>query len=358
MVEKCDDGGYKKPRAVEATPGATPVTKPAVEGGTFFIFNHTTGCAQSYSISISILKLSFEGDLKNDDSFDDVYVEIVSPNISPSRSKTFSKKVQKVNFETSHVVSSELFETLMKSATVEEPQDLEVTFIVRKRSGTLLGVGSLNLNLLKDKEDEVDLYQSAGEKEKEPLNVGDMVFYDHWQFGPVLVEIAKVDHEGAFDGGETYSISSPKLASNVIETVRNRLLTQKVGYLRVSLSGLDDVYEAALFMSGFLKISMHKHGVPRPEKSKPELKKHWFVLDAANGLLLQYEDQNQNREIKRYDLSKAWNVKRDDDTPYQLSFTLRGEDHILVADTEEASKKWHRNIRIVVKREYDFELFD
>lgn len=67
---------------------------------------------------------------------------------------------------------------------------------------------------------------AADVEDEAPLKVGDVVFYNHRELGHILVEISKVDHEGSFDGGATYVISSPDLAGGVVETVRSRLHTK------------------------------------------------------------------------------------------------------------------------------------
>ena len=47
----------------------------------------------------------------------------------------------------------------------------------------------------------------------------------HWSrsLGPIPAKIVGIDRRGAFDGGETYLIESPRLDGDAIETVRERL---------------------------------------------------------------------------------------------------------------------------------------
>lgn len=57
------------------------------------------------------------------------------------------------------------------------------------------------------------------------LRKGDVVEYEHRQFGRIIVEIVGVDHEGTHDGGVTYVIAAPEI-QGVVETTRSRLRTR------------------------------------------------------------------------------------------------------------------------------------
>ena len=61
-------------------------------------------------------------------------------------------------------------------------------------------------------------------KPADPLEPGEVVYYQHRDAGWILVKVLSVDREGTHDGGETYVIGgAPQLAGAEVETERRRL---------------------------------------------------------------------------------------------------------------------------------------